>query len=150
MLLRRCEHYERDLQKQTSEQRLNKDEYLTVDPCKNDLFPIVGWAQLHNRGIFKLKADLPNLKPQPRGSRSRAEEPTSELPSCSSEPTSPSSSPEPTFKFATAKRHCGSSGKPPCRCSLPGPYFSSFLHAVRAAATPEPGPGLFVTQIASV
>jgi len=80
--------YERDLQKQTSEQRLNKDEYLTVDPCNNDLFPIVGWAQLNN--IFKLKADLPNLKPQPRrGSSSRAEEPTSESPSCSSEPTSP-------------------------------------------------------------
>jgi hypothetical protein len=43
--------YERDLQKQTPEQVADKDEYSTVDLCDNDLFPIVGWAQLDS--IFK-------------------------------------------------------------------------------------------------
>ena len=95
--------YERDLRKQTSEQRLDKDEYLTVDPCNDNLFPIVGWAQLRN--IFKLKADLPQQ--QQRGNRSRVEEPTSESPSSSSEPTSPSSNLEPTSPLPS-----GSSGQP--------------------------------------
>jgi len=54
--------YEQDVLKQTPEQRTKKDEYLTVDLCNDDLFPIVGWAQLGN--MFKLKADLP--QPQPR------------------------------------------------------------------------------------
>lgn len=46
--------YERDLQKQTPEQMVDKDEYLTVDLCEEDFLPIVGWAQLDK--IFKLKA----------------------------------------------------------------------------------------------
>ena len=46
--------YERDLQKQNPEQIVDKDEYLTVDLCEEDLLPIVGWAQLDK--IFKLKA----------------------------------------------------------------------------------------------
>ena len=40
--------YERDLQKQTPEERMDKDEYATVDLCDNDFSPIVGWAQLNN------------------------------------------------------------------------------------------------------
>ena len=45
--------YERDLhgQKQTREQRADKDEYATVDLTHADFSPIVGWAQLNN--IFK-------------------------------------------------------------------------------------------------
>jgi hypothetical protein len=43
--------YERDLQKQTPDQVTEKDEYVTVDLCDDDFFPIVGWAQLDN--IFK-------------------------------------------------------------------------------------------------
>ena len=40
--------YERDLQKQTPEQVTEKDEYITVDLCHDDFYPIVGWAQLDN------------------------------------------------------------------------------------------------------
>ena len=43
--------YERDLQKQTTEQVTTNDEYVTVDLCDDDFSPIVGWAQLDN--IFK-------------------------------------------------------------------------------------------------
>ena len=44
--------YERALRKQAPDKVTDKDEYITVDLCDHDYFPIVGWAQ--KTKIFKL------------------------------------------------------------------------------------------------
>jgi hypothetical protein len=43
--------YERALRKLAPDEMTDKDEYLTVDLCDNDHFPIIGWAQ--ESKIFK-------------------------------------------------------------------------------------------------